>query len=75
MDNNRVNYFDVLKMICIFLVIFVHYPWISESKCSNLSMIITRIAVPLFLVINGALLLGKETFDKKNIIKRQFRLY
>lgn len=60
MDNNRVNYFDVLKTICIFLVIFVHYPWISESKCSNLSMIITIIAVQLFFMINGVFLLEKD---------------
>ena len=56
MNNSRINYFDVLKTICIFLVIFVHYPWISESKWANLSMIITIIAVPLFFMINGALL-------------------
>lgn len=67
MNNSRINYFDVLKTICIFLVIFVHYPWISESKWANLSMIITIIAVPLFFMINGALLLEKEIFDKKTL--------
>ena len=34
-QNKRIGYFDLLKTISIFLVIYVHYPWISTSKGSN----------------------------------------
>ena len=76
-QNKRIGYFDLLKTISIFLVIYVHYPWISTSKGSNLTMIMTIIAVPLFFMINGALLLGKRNFNiisgkvRRNIKKRR----
>ena len=69
-QNKRIGYFDLLKTISIFLVIYVHYPWISTSKGSNLTMIMTIIAVPLFFMINGALLLGKRNFNIKEHYKK-----
>lgn len=72
MEKQRIVYFDFLKVISIFLVIFVHYSWISDSKASNLTMIMTIIAVPLFFMINGALLLSKEKFDIKSHYKKLF---
>lgn len=65
LQNKRIGYFDLLKTISIFLVIYVHYAWISNSKGSNLTMIMTIIAVPLFFMVNGALLLSKENFNIK----------
>ncbi len=67
--NNRISYFDLLKAVAIILVIYVHYPWISESKLSNITMIITIIAVPIFFMINGALLL-KSKFELKKHMKK-----
>ena len=70
LPNKRIGYFDLLKTISIFLVIYVHYPWISNSKGSNLTMIMTIIAVPLFFMVNGALLLGKKNFNIKEHYKK-----
>lgn len=70
LPNKRIGYLDLLKTISIFLVIYVHYPWISNSKGSNLTMIMTIIAVPLFFMVNGALLLGKKNFNIKEHYKK-----
>lgn len=66
MENKRIVYFDVLKFIAIFLVVYVHYAWISTSYSSNIAMILTTTAVPIFFCVNGALML------KKNLIKRHY---
>ena len=68
-SNNRIAYFDYLKLISIILVIYVHMAWISESKFSNLTMLLTIVAVPLFFMVNGALLFSKPLDIKKHYIK------
>lgn len=65
----RIYYLDFIKSISIILVIFVHYPWISSSPASNISMCLTIIAVPLFFMVNGALMFSKELDIKKHINK------
>ena len=67
--NKRIYYLDFLKAISIILVIYVHYPWINESKASNISMCITIIAVPLFFMVNGTLMLMKKLDIKKHFKK------
>ena len=67
--NTRIYYFDAIKTLAIFLVIFVHYPMISDSMPSNLSMLLTYVAVPLFFMVNGALLLRKPIDVKKTLQK------
>ena len=56
----RINYFDVLKALSIIFVIYLHYPWTSASWGTNITMMICYIAVPLFLMINGTLILNKK---------------
>lgn len=69
MQNKTISYFNLIKALSIFLVIYVHYPWISQSQGSNLTMLMTIIAVPLFFMVNGALLMSKEFNIKKHINK------
>lgn len=69
MKNKTISYFNLIKALSIFLVIYVHYPWISQSRGSNLTMLMTIIAVPLFFMINGALLISKEFNLKRHINK------
>lgn len=76
--SNRKEYLDIMRVLAIILVIFNHLPGyflyqetsgISQAIYMCLSMI-TRVNVPLFLMISGALLLGKsesfgEVFKKR----------
>lgn len=61
----RIYYLDFIKSISIILVIFVHYPWISSSPASNISMCLTIIGVPLFFMVNGATNVFKRIRYKK----------
>lgn len=65
MEKKRIAYFDLLKTISIILVVYVHYPLINKNWPSNLSMIIPIVAVPIFFMVNGALLFSKEKIDLK----------
>ena len=80
--SSRVRYFDLLRTFAIFFVIVIHCvaPLFTslaiDSKSwlvSNIFESISRWAVPVFIMISGALLLGKERgfklFFKKNILK------
>ena len=69
MKEKRINYFDIIKTISIFFVVYLHYPWISGSIGSNTSMLICYTSVPLFFMVNGALLLNKPFDMKKHILK------
>lgn len=68
-NKQRFYYFDYLKVLCIFLVVFIHRPWLNRSILSNISVIICTICVPLFFMVNGALLFNKPFHLKKHIIK------
>lgn len=79
---NRIDYFDFLRTIAIFFVILIHctapeftsLPINSRSwLASNVFESISRFAVPIFVMISGALNLSKDrdikTFFKKNVLK------
>lgn len=81
-ESSRIRYFDLLRTVAIFFVIVIHcvaplfttLPVNSRSwLISNLFESISRWAVPVFVMISGALLLNKKrdfkTFFKKNILK------
>ena len=70
----RINYFDLLKTICIFLVVTVHYTWLDDSAASNLLKLLCILAVPVFFMVNGALLMEKELVLKDHI-KRMIGIY
>lgn len=83
LTERRKVYFDVLRLVAILLVIFnhtpaFHFPFQStgESLWGRLMLIVSafdKIAVPLFFMISGALLLPKQESLKKLISKRVVR--
>lgn len=77
--NIRKTYLDALRIIAVFLVIFNHLNGYLMYQISSgwkvwfymfLTMI-TRVNVPLFLMISGSLLLGKEE-PISVILKKKF---
>jgi surface polysaccharide O-acyltransferase-like enzyme len=81
-QKKRIYYFDLLRTVAIFFVVIIHctaahFETLSPESRSwlvaNLFESISRWAVPVFIMISGALLLGKKrdlsTFFKKNVLK------
>lgn len=56
----RILYFDYLEILAIFLVVSIHRPWFDCSYSSSFLSIICSICVPLFFMVNGALLFHKS---------------
>ena len=82
---NRKLHLDILKVLAIFFVMFNHtgtegFFLFSKSQGSLwygvylFISIITKIAVPLFFMISGALLLNKME-SWKHILKKRFLRY
>lgn len=57
---SRIQSFDFLKAIAMFLVVFCHYTTLSESFMCNAGMTLCFIGVPIFFMVNGALLFSKR---------------
>lgn len=82
MSKNREYTFDVLRVIAMIMVIIIHvsnlysryYGLISNSSylISLIFNTISRISVPIFFMISGALLLDRK-FNKDKYLKRVFR--
>ena len=78
MKKERILYLDFIKALAIYLVCFYHYnnlnvDFLSQSSFSAyLNYLIKGVAstgVPLFLMVNGALMLNKDYKLKNHIIK------
>lgn len=80
-NENRKIYIDILKIIAIFLVLFNHtgnagFTLFLISKQSNFywiymfNSVFVKIAVPIFFMCSGALLLRKEETIKKIVFHR-----
>lgn len=78
MVKNRIKYIDMLKFLAIFGVILIHASYIGDnSKILTITIVnfqqIVRFAVPVFLMVSGALLLNKEidlsVFLKKRLVR------
>lgn len=82
MQKERIVYFDYLRIIAAFAIIVLHIaaagfvnstPHSSEWKVFNAFNALTRWGVPVFVMISGALFLGKEQpiekLFKKNILR------
>ena len=77
-QNERKSYLDVLRIIAIFAVVMIHvsanyvtnYNTIVDFTIGNIFDSISRLGVPLFLMISGALILDEnKKFDcKKRIL-------
>lgn len=68
-ERKRIDSFDILKSIAIFLVVFCHYTTLSNTVAENFAMTICFVGVPLFFMVNGALLLHKPFNLKKHLLK------
>lgn len=73
----RIFWIDIVKFIAILFVILAHVVWIVEqgiqvnSILSNdfltINRIIATLGVPLFMLVSGSLLLGKDFKSKSDI--------
>ena len=76
MNNERIYYIDILKFIAIFGVIFIHlcgfvgHSEVLHFKIAGFSEIF-RFAVPIFLMITGALLLNRD-ISINSFLKKRF---
>lgn len=79
MKNKRIIYYDLLRILACFLVIVNHtakdvFYWYLPNASEIISIfyfMFSKIAVPLFLMISGALLL-KKNYDYKHIMVHKF---
>lgn len=80
MNSQRVIYLDILKILAILLVIFNHshfYIYNTNGFIGAIHVILfdfCKIAVPLFVMASGALLLGRESSYKEIFCKRIWRV-
>lgn len=78
-DNKRIAYYDLMRIVAIFLVIFNHLPGytlyqISSGPIQAVYMsitMLTRINVPVFFMIAGALLLGKKAEQIAVVLRKR----
>lgn len=63
----RIRYYDHLETIAMFLVITMHQGWVPNTIPASASMSLAPMAVPLFFMIHGALLLSKDATPAKQI--------
>lgn len=74
-------YLDILRLLCIVLVVFNHTPAfheplmqpVGENFGHLLISLVVKIAVPVFFMISGALLLKKDEPYKELLCKRILR--
>lgn len=65
----RIDYLDILKAVAIFLVVFCHFVLLSPTVFANLFMCACWMAVPVFFMVNGALLFLKPLDFQKHLQK------
>ena len=73
-------YLEALRIIAACCVIYNHLPAVSlfmetsgfEQAVYMIFTVFVKIAVPIFFMISGALLLGKEEEDYKTVMKKRF---
>lgn len=77
MKSERIEYLDLLKGICIVLVVFCHYPVLAnESVIGNIFMLLAWATVPNFFMVTGGLLHNtNKNFSWKKHLKKIARMY
>lgn len=61
----RNNFLDVLKGICILLVILTHFDWVEPERLKYLFPFWMNPAVPIFMIISGYVF--AESFKRKDV--------
>ncbi len=69
MQKKRVQYLDVIKVISIFLVVFCHFVLLAPSIPDNIAMVACWCGVPMFFMVNGALLFSRPLNLPRHIRK------
>ena len=72
MDEKKqtITYFNILKTLSIFLVVFCHITLLkNKGYMDNIAMLFCWAGVPCFLMVNGALLFNKELKINKHYKK------
>ena len=69
MAKKRVQYLDIIKVVSIFLIVFVHFVLLSETIPANFCMMACLAGVPMFFMVNGALLFSRPLDLRKHIRK------
>lgn len=72
--NKRNLEIDFIKIIACFGVVFLHTIGLKSSKFNNLIYYIGTISIPLFLMVNGFMILNKGEMNIKYILKKISRL-
>ena len=84
MNTKRKTYIDVLRILACFFVLYNHRPgytlYMNEVKGPSQWVLLgismfTRMNVPVFLMISGALLLGKSETSLKETGRRFLRIF
>lgn len=79
-DKNRKTYLDIIKILAILFVLFNHSHWYITSNnkyifyIHSLLFYLCKMAVPLFIMSSGALLLKKEMSYRQIFLKRIIRI-
>lgn len=74
----RIRYYDWLEALATFLVCSVHAVWLKGTVPASIAMSICPMAVPLFFMVHGALVMTKPASPKKHIhrfLKVLFQVY
>lgn len=74
MAKKRVQYLDIVKAVSIFLIVFVHFVLLSETIPANFCMMACLAGVPMFFMVNGALLFSRP-LDLGKHIKKTLMVY
>lgn len=61
----RNNFLDVMKGVCILLVILTHFDWVEAQRLQYLFPYWMNPAVPVFMIISGYV--STESYKRKNI--------
>ena len=74
---DRILYLDILRALAIIFVVFWHVSNQFSTNLLNFNVVIpinslVRIAIPIFLMISGALLIGQKKYDFLDFFKRRF---
>ncbi|RHQ59690.1 hypothetical protein DWY36_07660 [Firmicutes bacterium AF25-13AC] len=72
MKKSHIVYIDLIESVAILGVIYCHYlSTLGTSIFSHITEQLCAVAVPLFLMANGALLFTRP-FQLKNILRKRF---
>lgn len=69
----RIVGYDIMKSLSIYLVVLIHFgfyvPVTGDTLVNNFVLILTNVGVPLFFMVNGALLFPRSLDIKRHYIK------